>query len=92
MINFEREELLKTAKLSGFTLDDDEIEAFREHLTKVIDYTDELRLVNVDDIITTKTKSNVFREDKAKSCESTKELLDQAPKTHDNYFVVPKIL
>ena len=91
MINFEREELLKIAKLSGFNLDENEIELFRTQLEKVIDYTTELRQVDIKATLDAKANINVFREDKVIPCDS-EELLELAPERHDNHFVVPKII
>jgi len=92
MINFEKEELLKIAKLSGFTLDDDEIETFRERLAAVIEYANELDSVEVKTIIEPKINVSVYREDKAIKSDTAKTLLEQSPEKHDEYFVVPKIL
>ena len=92
MINFEKAELLRIAKLSGMTLTDEELESVGNHLDLVISYTNELKKVDVESIIPAKGNVNVFRDDKAIPCENIEDILEDAPDKQDNHFVVPKIL
>ncbi len=92
MINFEKEELLKIAELSGLTLDLEEIELFRQRLTMLIDYSAQLDQVNIEELpLETQTNVNVFRKDKVIKSNSEK-VLEQAPEKIDHYFIVPKII
>lgn len=91
MVNFTKEELLKIAKLSALTLGDEEIASFEKHLKVVLSYTSELEQVITQQLPPSVFNMNVFREDKAIEKDSTL-LLEEAPKTHDFFFVVPKIL
>lgn len=91
MIEFEKEELLKIARLSSLELDKQEIEDFAYQLKEVLEYTSELDQVETKSSLSAKANINVFREDKAIECNS-EEVLDQAPEQENNYFVVPKIL
>ncbi|MCK4264770.1 Asp-tRNA(Asn)/Glu-tRNA(Gln) amidotransferase subunit GatC [Candidatus Babeliales bacterium] len=91
MVNFEKAELLKIAKLSGVTLNDEEIDTFREQLEAVINYTTELDKISEHEIVEAKRKLNVFRDDKVIP-KNPDEVLEQAPEQENHYFVVPKIL
>jgi len=91
MTDFSREEVLKLAEISSLKLTDDEVDELREQLAKTIDYTQKLNeFQGAEEHDAIKT-INVFREDKVIKTDSG-QLLAQAPKTKDTYFVVPKIL
>jgi aspartyl-tRNA(Asn)/glutamyl-tRNA(Gln) amidotransferase subunit C len=91
MITFDKEELLKIAKLSALTLDDDEIETFANELREVLEYTSELEEVEPPQTLEVQTNVNVFREDKTQPYDS-ESVLKQAPDRKDTFFSVPKIL
>jgi len=91
MINFDKEELLKIADLSALKLNNDEIESFVEQIKLVLNYTEQLNQVKLAQEILPIKNINIFREDKAEKKDVSK-LLNQAPKTKDQYFVVPKVL
>ncbi len=91
MITFDKEELLKIAKLSALKLDDDEIETFAHELRQVLEYTSELDKVDPPQTFEAQTNVNVFREDKLQSCDSEL-VLEQSPERKDSFFSVPKIL
>jgi aspartyl-tRNA(Asn)/glutamyl-tRNA(Gln) amidotransferase subunit C len=91
MVHFTKEELLKIAKLSALSLDDQEVALFEKHLQVVLSYTSELEGVITQQFQQSTFNVNVFREDKAIEKDSSL-LLQEAPKTHDSFFVVPKIL
>ena len=90
MIEIDKEEIIKLAKLSAIELDKQEIDLCVEEIKAVLNYCDELSNVKVKTSLEPKSGVNIFREDKIKKCESR--VLDQAPEKDDNYFVVPKIL
>ncbi len=92
MIKFEKEELLKIAKLSALKLDDDEVETFAKQLRQVLEYTSQLDEIKPQEIPTALSSLiNVFREDKAELKDS-QPILENAPKRKESYFSVPKIL
>ena len=92
MVSFEKEELLKIAKLSELQLDDDEIKNFAQQLKTVLEYASQLENVKHQETFFDRSYNvNVFREDKVKPTDS-EPILDQAPKEKDTYFEVPKIL
>ena len=92
MVSFDREELLKIARLSALQLNENEIKNFAQQLKTVLDYASQLEDVKHQEIFFDRSHNvNVFREDKAKPTDS-KAILDQAPKRKDHYFEFPKVL
>ena len=91
MISFNKEELIKIAKLSALKLDDDEIEKFEKELRQILEYTSELDEVEPPLMPDMQTNVNVFREDKAQSFDN-ESVLEQAPQRKNSFFSVPKIL
>ncbi len=91
MVTFDKEELLKIAKLSALKLDDDEIETFARELRQVLEYTSELEAVEPPQTLEVQTNVNVFREDKLRPCDP-ESVLEGAPERKDSFFSVPKIL
>jgi len=91
MINFDKKELLKLAKLSALKLYDLEIENLVNDLKKLLEYTEELNEVLLAKEVDCIKNINVFREDKAIPKDSTS-LLKQAPELKNRYFVVPPTL
>ena len=91
MTNFSLKELQKIARLSAFTLDEQEAQVLAEQIQKTLVYMKELDQFNTTVEEEAPHNINVFREDKARQQDSAP-LLAQAPKTNETYFSVPKIL
>ncbi|MFC1894535.1 Asp-tRNA(Asn)/Glu-tRNA(Gln) amidotransferase subunit GatC [Candidatus Dependentiae bacterium] len=91
MIKFDKEELLKIATLSELKLNEEESNLLVKQIKLVLDYTEELEQVTPSKETAPIKNVNVFREDKARKFDSSK-IMQQAPETKDNYFVVPQIL
>lgn len=91
MAEFNKEDLLKVAKLSALELTEKEIETFGEQLNKVLGFIEQIKQVNIEGDFELVRNKNIFREDQIVVSNST-EVLNQAPQQQLNYFVVPKIL
>ena len=91
MIKFDKETLLKVAKLSALKLTEGEIPKISNDLNKLLEYVDELNNVKVLKENTAIRNKNIFRNDEIIT-QDPSALLNQAPKTKDNYFVVPPML
>ncbi len=91
MAKLNREELLKIAELSALKLNENELKLFAEQLQDILNYTKELDSIKLSEQAALVKNVNVFRKDIAKQCDSTA-LLEQAPKSKNRYFVVPKVL
>jgi aspartyl-tRNA(Asn)/glutamyl-tRNA(Gln) amidotransferase subunit C len=91
-MNITKQELLKVAELSLLKLDHSEATLFADQIKTILDYADQLQQVPLTMEVETVGNVNVFREDISIPCETTDEILKQAPQTCERYFVVPKIL
>jgi len=91
MAEFNKEDLLKVAKLSALDLNEQEIESFGEQLKKVLNFIDQITEVKTDGNIEQVRNKNIFREDEI-IASNAKDVINQAPEQQLNYFVVPKIL
>ena len=92
MITITEEELQKLAKLSAFTLEEDEKSRFTLQLQELLSYTSELEKVSDKAAAQLPRQNiNVFRDDRPVPCEASA-ILEAAPATEETFFVVPKIL
>lgn len=86
-----KEELLKIAHMARITIHENEIPDMLAQLQDVLNYAAQIIEVAQDADAACTKNMNVFREDQIVTCES-KFLLQQAPESEGNFFVVPKIL
>ena len=91
MVDFNKEELLKVAKLSSLELDEHEVQLFEKQIHKILNFAEELQRVAMTAEVEPMHNKNVFREDVVKPCNAD-DVLAQAPQREDRYFVVPRIL
>ncbi len=90
-----KEEVLKLAKLSKLSLDDEQSEKFRNELESLLNYIDQLQSVDTTGLEPTNQVTgltNVTREDEIKPGVSQKELLKNAPATENNQIKVRRII
>ena len=90
-----KEEVIKLALLARIALTDSEVEKFQKELSTVLDYVEELKLVNVEGLEEVSQVTglvNVQRNDKAIVAENIDEILGQAPEIKDGYYKVKAIL
>ena len=86
-----KNEALKIAAFTKLTISDDEIDSVVKRLQDVLEYAERVQDMAKDIDIPSNKNVNRQREDIAILFDS-KTILDQAPDSQDNYFVVPKIL
>jgi len=91
MTTFNKEELLHLANLSGLPLEEHEINTFTGQINSILQYVDQLQVVEVNAHESHVVPKNIFRPDAAVRKDNAL-LLAQAPETDDGYIVVPKIL
>jgi aspartyl/glutamyl-tRNA(Asn/Gln) amidotransferase C subunit len=84
-------EALKIAAFTKLTINDNEIDAVVQRLQDVLEYAIRVQDMAKDVDIPSSKNINRQREDVAVFFDSQK-ILEQAPESQDNYFVVPKIL
>lgn len=88
--------LTRLEKLSYLHVNDDKREEIISQLSEIVSFVDNLSELNTDDVESTfamSDKATPLREDIVK-CDPTvsEEILRHAPKSADNFFIVPKII
>ena len=86
-------ELEHLAKLSKLTLNNEEKDRLIDEMDGIIAFAEKLNELDVDNIKPTMHAAdiyNVFREDEIKPSYKAEEIVQNAPKSSANCFVVPK--
>ncbi len=84
-------EVLTIASLSGIRMDEGDAQVFTGQIQKVLSFIDELPSATISQVAPLVSAVNVLRPDIHQSLDATSPL-EQAPESHDGYFVVPKML
>ena len=96
LMQVDDELLSKLEKLSFLKVSDDKREEIKEQLSQIVSFVDNLSNLNtdnVDDKFTMNNNSTRLREDAIKSSQTISEnILANAPRSADNFFIVPKII
>ena len=86
---------LKIARLSRLRIEGKEIDELSSQLSSILDWVEQLNEVDTENV---EPLSNVvdselpLREDQETKDDKSKEVLNNAPEVHENYFVVPKVV
>lgn len=89
-----REEVEHVARLARLRFEEDEIERLQGELSRIIDYVNQLRELDLAGVPTTAhavNVSNVFRPDEEQPCLSQAEALANAPAVERGHFLVPRM-
>ena len=95
MSKLSKEEIEHIAKLSRLDLTDKEIEKFKNQLSSILEYVEQLKKVNaknLEPIGNITGLFNISREDKIQQSFSQEEMLKNAPETEDKFVKVKAIL
>jgi aspartyl-tRNA(Asn)/glutamyl-tRNA(Gln) amidotransferase subunit C len=97
MTQLTTDDVAHVSLLANLPLTPDEIEKFKDQLSPVVSYIDELSEVDTDGVEPTSQTTgleNVMREDEiqAERILSQEEALSGTEKTHNGYFVVDMVL
>jgi aspartyl-tRNA(Asn)/glutamyl-tRNA(Gln) amidotransferase subunit C len=90
-----REEVIYIAELARLKLSDAEIKRYGQQLSAIIEYFAQLQLVDTTDITPTSSvlpSNGQLRNDISRLGLSLDDLLQNAPATRDNQFLVPPAL
>jgi len=95
----ERAEVLKIADLAKLHFNEEELDAFTAQFQHILNYIEQLKQVNVDDVEPTSHVSlaadleeQILREDEAKPSLPAEESLANAPDPGSGHFRVPKVI
>lgn len=90
-----REEVLKIAKLARLELSEPEVEVYRKKLSQVLDHVRDLAQVGAASKTFVRHIPNdvvAFREDKAIPFTNMAALVDNAPASEANQFLLPAVM
>jgi len=90
-----KEEVRKVADLARLELSEEEIEQYRQQLSNVLDYVeqlDELTLESVAPTVHAVGQTNVWREDEARPSLALEDVLYNAPAQADDQFLIQAVL
>jgi aspartyl-tRNA(Asn)/glutamyl-tRNA(Gln) amidotransferase subunit C len=90
-----RDEVAHLARLARLALTEDELDSYAGQLDAIIGHVSRIQAVDVAGVEPTGnplTDVNVFRPDVVEPCLTQEEALDQAPKSAEGRFAVPRIL
>jgi aspartyl-tRNA(Asn)/glutamyl-tRNA(Gln) amidotransferase subunit C len=98
-LSITRSEVLKIADLAKLHFGEEELESFIGQFQKILDYVEQLKQVNVDDVeptshvsLTADFEKHIFREDEIRPSLPVEESLANAPDPGSGHFRVPKVL
>jgi aspartyl-tRNA(Asn)/glutamyl-tRNA(Gln) amidotransferase subunit C len=96
MAKLTREDVLKLARLARLTLSEEEVEEFRNELSEILQYVEQLQNVDVDGLQPTNQVTgltNVTREDEIKGYGyPASDLLENVPHPQDGQIKVKRML
>ena len=91
-----KEEIKKIASLSKINISDDELDSYKEQISKILEYMSTLNEVdtsNTEEFSNQLLNNNQnLREDIIKKSLNRDEILDLAPDSDGVYFKVPKVI
>jgi aspartyl-tRNA(Asn)/glutamyl-tRNA(Gln) amidotransferase subunit C len=83
------------ADLARIKVSEEEKEFLSGQLSKILDYIDKLKELNVENIEPLRSlhlESNIFRNDQARTFTFSEDILKNAPLREGNYFKIPKVI
>jgi len=89
------EQVRYVARLSRLKLAEEEEALFTKHLNAILEYMDKLNELDTSGVEPTfhvVPHTNAFREDRARQGWDRAEILKNAPKSCEGFFLVPKVI
>jgi aspartyl-tRNA(Asn)/glutamyl-tRNA(Gln) amidotransferase subunit C len=83
------------ANLARIGISADETEYLSSQLSKILDYIDKLKELNVDNVEPMRglnLANNIFRKDEAIDSAVCEDILKNSPSREGNYFKIPKVI
>lgn len=90
-----KEEVQKIAKLSKLEFDDEEILSMQQSLNEIFSYIEKINEVDVTDVEPLYNVLEIMdrvREDSVENTEKKCDFLSNAPKSDDDFVILPKIV
>ena len=94
-----RTEILKIADLAKLHFSEEELDAFVPQFQRILDYIEQLKEANIEEIeptsyvsLTADFEKHIFREDEVRNSLPVDESLANAPDPGSGHFRVPKVI
>ena len=90
-----RDEILKIASLAKLHLSDEEVSLYTDQINEILEYMNQLDELDTEDIEPLShvlDQINMTRKDEQTPSLPTEEALKNAPKSDDDYFIVPNVI
>jgi len=94
-MGIEKEDIEYIARLARIELDRELLDVLSHDLSRILDYIDQLKTLNVEDVspLTHVIEvANIFREDRVEPSLNRDDILDIAPSRSEGFFKVPKVI
>lgn len=99
VVSITRTEILKIADLAKLYFSEEELDAFVPQFQRILDYVEQLKEANVEDVeptshvsLTVDFEKHMFREDEVGDSLPVDESLANAPDAGSGHFRVPKVI
>ncbi len=90
-----KDDVLKVSELARLEFKEDELEKFTEQLGNILEYIEQLNELDTDNVEPTSHVLDIstpLREDKVVEWLNTEQVLQNAPESEDDFFVVPQVI
>ncbi len=90
-----KEDVKKVAELARLEFNEAQTEKFTEQLENILEYIEKLNELDTDDVEPTSHVLDIstpLREDKVQKLLTIDEVLQNAPESEDDFFVVPQVI
>jgi aspartyl-tRNA(Asn)/glutamyl-tRNA(Gln) amidotransferase subunit C len=95
-MNIDKTTLEKLQKLSHLNIDETQVDEYIKDLSNILTYVDnlnELDTDNLDSFFSTLDGGTPLREDEPRESNNvSRDILDNSPKSEDDFFIVPAII
>jgi aspartyl-tRNA(Asn)/glutamyl-tRNA(Gln) amidotransferase subunit C len=91
----ELEHIRRVAWLARIAADDDELEGWRDHFGRLLDFVDVLKSVDTEGVEPMAHPLDAvqpLREDRVTESDCRDEVMDISPESEDGLFLVPKVI
>lgn len=90
-----KDDVIKVAELARLEVTQEETEVFTDQLENILEYVEKLNELDTDNVEPTSHVLDIstsLREDKVVNWLTIEEVLQNAPESEDDFFVVPQVI
>jgi aspartyl-tRNA(Asn)/glutamyl-tRNA(Gln) amidotransferase subunit C len=90
-----KDDVIKVSELARLEVKEEELDKFTEQLGNILEYIEQLNELDTNNVEPTSHVLNIatpLREDKVVEWLNIEEVLQNAPESEDDFFVVPQVI